>query len=396
MLIKAYDFGGSAIREMDILKGGSKVRKTLSKYKRLDINAPIRKDIEVLHDDFIIEKAPWKPIEGQRFAKAGAFSMHKGAIEGTDNQALKSRQDGTYVNAAYMVATDILKSKTNQEVIKGATGPYIQYNEDDAKLGVCIPAGEYYSPVGADSIKDGLAGSYVVHFPVLNKTVKFKIHRKDITVSAEGVVALYIFFKTKYADAIKTSNIITLDAGYRSLDVTVLKNFAPEGGSSRSFAMGGITLEALVASEFERASLFCSTEDAVMAIETGFINKGQSKLPVGGYVQTAKRILARRIHDSAIMVLNTTGMFKQNINYLAPIGRCFEVVGKEGDSHYTGDLMAYVKEIWSEEVGVLKVHNLEEANVQGLSEGLKKKYGGLLEAVAAANTEEMVNEEHGA
>lgn len=405
MNILVYDFGGSNNREMNVLSTNDKVRKVSSKFKRLaDISDkhPVRHDIEKPTDDFVIEKSPFPLLNGRRFAKPGAFSMHKGALESTDNQELKSKQEGTYVNAAYMIATRILNTVHEPvKVVEVPNAPNIKEYTDDVKLGVCIPAGEYYSPVGAESIKDGLAGEYSVLFPVLNKRVKFQIYKKEITVSAEGVVALYLFFNNTLGNILRKANAVVIDAGYRSSDITYVSKFSPEGGSSRSFPMGGITLESLVASELERAGNFCSPEDAVEAIETGYIPDGIGKKAVGQFVQEAKKILARRLYDSSIQVLNTTGVVKRNVQYIVPVGRCFEVVGKKGEDFYTGDLAEYIKDIWGDGIELMVPENLEEANIKGMKAALQKKYAQVIAEVAAAQSadnliKENEDEEYGA
>jgi hypothetical protein len=380
---KAGDFGRSRYR----VYNGETVDKFGSKYLEIDVNAKVSEDGLNKDGDFIIEMAPWGNIQGRRFTKGDMMRFHKGVTQQADNQEAKSRQDATFVNIIHMLTVDMNKAVA-------------EASEDEGiELGVCIPAGEYFSENGIDEMKDNLAGPYRIKFPALDTELCFNIDRESIRVAGEGVIALATLMNNPEKWEIVTSGLgAIIDAGFGSLDITLLENGRPVGNGARSFPIGGITLESKLESELEGNNIFVSHTNVQTAIVSGSVSQGKKSLPVGEYVRNVKHEVAKMFLDSLKKVLIDAGRGEGEIQYFFKLGRCFkdnrkdilgekvytelevdEIIDLESNENYTGSISDYMVEDWKYEIDVLEPElpegfdSMEDANAYGLGMGMFRK-----------------------
>lgn len=223
--------------------------------------------------DFVIKKCPCEVLVDRRFVRGEAMNQFNGDVMKCDNTSQKVLQEITYINILYALAVDCVKRGLNDE---------------DFRIGVCIPAAEYYDDVNrrADEVKDNLAGMTAIYFPMLDQTIRFNIERKNILVTAEGVVAA-MRFKTDRSFVLK--NTVVVDVGYRSTDITVLQKFQPVGASAASRPIGGVNLEAYIVSQLERDNIFVQSSEVQTSLTNNYcIDKTTGDLVnITKYVQMA-------------------------------------------------------------------------------------------------------------
>lgn len=347
-----FDLGRSHNRLMDMQ------RKIViiddAKYKELDVNETVRKDIKDKYTDFIINGSAMNSLVGRRFVKGIGMSSVKGITTQADNQDLKVNQEDSFINFAYMTARYIL------EVVKAESTDLA--NCLDVEIGVCIPTAEYYSDQ-YKIMKEHLAGLYNIKFPVADKTVYFRVDIQDILVSPEGPVAmepLRLYGPEEDADLIDEATGLIIDIGYGSADNTLVVAGEPQGDVARSFAYGGVTLRSAVASVLEREGFSATESNKTMAISRGEVLRGEERKPVGKFVQKCKERLARKAVDSAKDVVNEDFRQMDDISYIFTAGRNFAVNSKEDETRYVGSLADMIKDNWGRDVKVFTPYYRDE------------------------------------
>lgn len=351
----ALDLGGSGVR---VKHGEDGVNFLVSQHTEIKPEARV---FETIHDklsDFLIKDAPYQPIVGRRYARGEAQEFHSGIKAQVDNQSLKVDQDSTYVNAAHGLASHVYN------LIKdGHEGPI------ELTVGVAIPTSEFYSDA-TDRVKERLTGKYTIEFKILGKQVEFTV--TNSYVFPEGVVALLMMAASKHGSLLKSKTGIIIDGGRRSTDVTVVREMKVNARSARSLALGGITLEANVAAELEKAGYMPSPYGITKAIAEGVISEGSNEVQVGKYVETAKSYLATDINEKLRNVYASAGISVNELNYVVYIGRCFDTAGEVGEGNFTGDLGNMVIDAMGIDIVRIDVDNLETANVDAVFSALQR------------------------
>ncbi|MDR1523222.1 MAG: ParM/StbA family protein [Endomicrobium sp.] len=337
-MLRALDVGGSQTR---IAKAQDNIRIFDSVSFEIDINLPAKTYDEDFLNDFIIKAAPRRDLINTRYVKGAVGDLYQGKLIVIDNQSPKTEQKPTYVNAIYAICRELIaEDLTNVDV----------------KIGICIPVAEFFSAqVAYDAtIRANLAGSYVINFPLLGRDVVFNIKAADIFVFPEGVIAAYAFLKDRqFTNGIS----LIIDAGYRSTDITILRNFKPLGKGARSLPIGGINLEAFVIGELERSGLNITREEAKEAFVEERIRNGSNYYDVKRYVSNAKIQFASELKNGIIDTLSYNGVALRAINNVLYVGRPFS--GEGNDSIKTMLSLALGSSIREFEVSNLATANVE-------------------------------------
>lgn len=271
MRVRAIDAGGSVTR---VARTKKEIFKVSSPCMEIAPSAPAKAHIiENKSLDFMFKKSPCEGLVGRRFVKAEAMNQYTGDVLVCDNQEVKVLQEVTYINILYSIAADCIRRGLNDQTFR---------------IGICIPAAEYYDDVNdrVSDIKDGLAGDTAIYFPMLDKTVRFSVAKSDIAVTPEGVVAA---FKYKGDRRFVLNTSVVVDVGYRSTDITIMVKFRPVGASAASRPIGGINLESAIQSQLERDNIFVSTDVVQAALTTNYILDGDDTLiDVSSYLEMAR------------------------------------------------------------------------------------------------------------
>lgn len=272
MKIRGIDAGGSVTR---IARTDTDIFQNQSMCMEIPVDAPTKGHIidnKVL--DFVFKKSPCETLVDRRFVKQDAMNQYSGDIIVCNNQEVKVLQEVTYVNILASIAVDCIRRGLNDE---------------EFKVGICIPAAEYYDDINdrIGTMKDNLAGSTAIYFPMLDKTIRFTIARENIGIVAEGVVAAYKFKSDKN---FVLKNSVIVDVGYRSSDITILIGFKPVGASAASRPIGGVNLEANIQSKLERDNIFVSTQAVQKALCTTYAiaQNGEDLIDITEYIKQAK------------------------------------------------------------------------------------------------------------
>lgn len=302
MRVRGVDAGGSVTR---IARAKNDIYRLSSPCMEIEPSVPAKAHIiENKALDFMFKKSPCQTLVGRRFVKAEAMNQYNGDVLVCDNQEVKVLQEITYINILYAIAADCVRRGLNDQ---------------NFKIGICIPAAEYYDDQNnrVDDIKEGLAGDTAIYFPMSDKTIRFSIAKKDISVAAEGVVAA---FKYRGDRSFVLKNSVIVDVGYRSTDITIMLQFKPVGASAASRPIGGINLEAAIQSQLERDNIFVSTDVIQKSLSTTYVIDADGELvDVTSYVEAARESGAEDYIDKAVELANldaqvfTTDQMKQAV-----------------------------------------------------------------------------------
>lgn len=293
MRVRGVDAGGSQTR---VAKNKKEIVFVKSPCMEIFVDAPTKGHIIKNPTlDFIIKKSPCSSIVGRRFVREEAFNQYTGDVLVCDNTEVKVLQEITYINILYGLAVDCIN--------RG-------YNDEHFYIGLCIPAAEYYDDKNdrINEVKENLAGDTYIYFPIMDKTIRFHIDKKDIGVVAEGVVAA---FRYQADRNFVYKNTIIFDVGYRSTDITIMLNFDPVGAGAASRPIGGINLEANIQSRLERDNIFVSTDVIQKALTTIYvIDKPTYELvDVTDYVTMAKDDEVSDYLDRAVELAKLDSIF---------------------------------------------------------------------------------------
>jgi hypothetical protein len=348
-----------------------------SSYKVITGNDTVRKDIDVRTDHFTIKKCPRLSLSGQTFVKPGAYSLFSGRTVEASNSSDKADQDSTYLNTAFGIAESIVMNRLD------ANHPI--------QLGLCVPAREFYSP-DFEVFKERLAGDYIINFPVLSREVSFSIKQGRVNILAEGVAALYTMLSTNMRDRVLNSNIMIVDGGYGSLDLTPVKKMVPQGHASGSFKEhAGTVFESMIASALEREKFSTSSEAVTNAIELGQVEDSGSFVPVGYLVKSVKEEYAGMVVSSMEKTAAKAEMSVKDFSYLFPVGRSFITGGVENTETYTGDLADMIMNLWPERINRLDLPDIEIPNLAKTLNKTHNRVDGRENRVEMLNKFEVAN-----
>lgn len=327
---EALDLGRSGIR---MLGKEDKIYRVFgSDFIEIDMETETRFDGDV-YDDFIILEAPKESIKNKRYVKGDSMNFYHAVTKRADNTQYKTNQDNNYINFAYAIATNILKKGFSTATT-------------EIRCGLCIPSSEYFSESGR-KMKELLTGTYRLKFPMLNdKVVIFKVEGDKLGIMPEGVVALVPLMKTKSKAKVASNVVVVVDVGYGSTDITVAVKGKPSGNSSRSFNIGGITIEANVARLLEEKGYGASRGNVISAIKYGWIKQGLVYVDISDCVVKAKEMFAEMLVDKVKEVLTASGMSPNEVGYFYFVGRSFLPSKYTGDKYDTKDLRELTLAAW--------------------------------------------------
>lgn len=327
---EALDLGRSGIRMLG--KKDNIYRVFESDFIEIDMETETRYDGNI-YDDFIILEAPKESIKNKRYVKGSSMDFYHAVSKRADNTELKIAQDNSYINFAYAIATNILKKGFSTATT-------------EIRCGLCIPSSEYFSENGK-KMKGQLTGTYKIKFPMLgDKIVIFKIEGDKLAIMPEGVIALVPLMKTKNKAKVQSNVVVVLDVGHGSTDVTIAVNGKPSGNSSRSFSIGGVTIQANVSRLLEEKGYGASKGNVVSAIKYGWIKQGLVYVDVSDCVVKAKQMFAEVLVDKVKEVLTASGMLPNEVGYFYFVGRSFLPSKYVGDKYDTKDLKELTLEAW--------------------------------------------------
>ena len=341
-----FDIGRSGLRTYD-----GKLRFTVADpaYKKIPADSFIRHDIKDPYTDFKILMCPKEELKGVRIVKGQAMSLFNATIEQADNGGQKSEQEETFVNFIYATMMELVERL------------HTDVEDPEIKYGLCIPVSEAYSSK-SDELKDALDGRYMVNIPILKKSISWSVHSDNINILPEGPAAMIpLFDNDEYAELIENEMGIIIDAGYGSVDDTLIKDGETQGATATSDGFGGMTFENNVMSLLDRKSYPASKGNVKTAITKGFVKKGTVNDPVGIIVKECKEKYADKLKSDVLSLISTEFVRQAELSWFYPIGRSFTKSTGE-DAFNTGDLSKIFSDKWGYEIRELEKPELPEGS----------------------------------
>lgn len=386
---RGIDAGGSTVR---VARTPSNILTIPAGCAEIALNSPSKEHI-LTNDkdkDFIIKSCGMPAIVGRRFVRGVAMNQYHGKPMVCDNTTIKVKQDITYINILYGIAKECLSAGLNDERFK---------------IAVCIPAAEYYDDKNdrVKELKENLAGEIEIYFPMLDESIRFDLDVDNVLVAAEGVVAARKYRTNR--DFVK-KNVVIVDCGYRSTDITILLNFSPVGASAASRPIGGINLEATVLAHLERDNILVdekavqsalsetyllrdgkllditeyldgnrgdlegvvmllaeddivvTTHDVKEAMRKYYITNKGVVTDITEYVTAAKEVFAEQVYKGIVSVVNSKMMYMSDLSGVLCVGRPFN-----GDPEDENNLINILSRKFTEGIQMYTVPDSGTANV---------------------------------
>ncbi len=294
--------------------------------------------------------------EHYRMLKGEAMAYSRNVIMTCDNNVFKSDFIGTYLNTLYGIARTALDS--------GIT------SVSNVVVGICLPPAEALTGVRTRFI-ESLCGNSEVIFPLTGRRVNISLEKESIRVFPEGTVSMFAIQDPVIKRRILTSTVLICDIGYRSTDLTVLRNGAPYRGAYDSVMIGGINIEASLKSQLESQSRFFSTEDLRDILISGVSRDGSGELALGAVVRDIKRGFVPRVVNDITRVLNSAGLNLSTVHHFVPIGRPFSQTGMKDSPSDGGCLINMLSDALK--IPAIPIEDSRYSNVRGVSNLVEAK-----------------------
>lgn len=316
-------------------------------------------NLEIVLTDETVGKTD-KIFETIRIVKGGLFEDLRLPVARTTSNVGKGLQETTFVNAianigirAYILAH---KNKIAAECV-------------EPRITLALPQEDITSAKRQEEAKKKLAGRYIFSLPRCNYTVKIVIKENEILLIDEAQAAMgYWRFSTK-ADMAKYQGVMMIDAGGRSVDLSIMLKGRVLAKGSATCKFGGQKFIDLVINAYVNGSgNDMPTRDMVLdALDTGLLQDGNANIDITEYIETAKKEIAANIGNDISGLLDVNELRMNQLNLVLCAGRLMRDSKNATSSvpPLTNYIDAYVKGISpNTEVGVI---DEEFALVRGLS-----------------------------
>lgn len=338
MLKLGIDLGGSETRvaasQTEITCISSQVHEVL------DTSVMVKDFIEDRINDITIIHAPYARLKGRRFVKGSLANFYSTRSLYLDNDQFKVKQEVTYINLIHGITMHLIETRQNNQEIA---------------LCCCIPASEYFETKNAldTEFKQAIAGDYEIHINGLGTAVKFKILPSRVLVSPEGVAALTPFLFV--SEDFRKADILIVDAGYNTTDITPIIGGKPHGMGSRSYRIGGSNLIAMVSAALGREGIEVSDLAIQESMSSGLLEVSGGNIPIKGYRDTAYSVFIPKLVRSIRQVLQASMLTIDEFSYILFVG------GPLTDTEKQDEILNSL----GAELTVIDLTDPREANVKG-------------------------------
>lgn len=272
------------------------------------------------------------------FATENGYYMYSGVGVGFNSQTKKSDSTAWYQKCIIAIAKDAMGALLREE--ENNSGKKID-NEYEYVLVPLIPLYEHSGSTDfITKLKNRLAGSYEVEFPVLgeNKSVKFTLTTDKMGVLPEGAVVI-----TSMRNEISPEDYtIVIDMGNGTTDRAMFKGTKLVGSAITPSTFAGGTLLKLIGAEIQKTGIPTNTDLEIQALVEYKLNIKKRNIEIGSGVDNAKRIFINSyIKDEILTLIELSGIQSANVTRVIAIGG---VLGSENPVTKERDLLNLIME----------------------------------------------------
>lgn len=292
------------------------------------------------------------------------------AARNINNQHDKAEDIGVFIN--------ILTTLANEGYLMGVKNL-------KQRIGILLPPKERYSSTeNLQLIKNRLAGTYTIKMPRFNYECQIIISDTDIHLEAEGETA-FMYFTSIGTDAaknfeeLKEQLVVINDLGSSTFNLSLIDSLRIKSGASHTAKFGGENLISQLYLILSRSlKIPVSFDQARTAVETGFVQSGSKKIPVGKELTRAKMELAEKLYKEYITFLQIANIHATTVHTNLFIGRGMLSTGKvidgEPNDEYSPSIGQILHEMYinlSEDTNGKIVPSPGLANLLGLATIMK-------------------------
>ena len=171
---------------------------------------------------------------------------------------------------------------------------------EDIELFLALPPIECKK--AKDVVKEKIVGEYIVKIPKFNGGMEVKVNIKDVTCCEESFMAILSYFfdmegkQREYARKYLTGNILSLDIGASTTDLSIVKNGRYLDMSGQTYKIGGnIARDFLIDSVRAEYGFDLPIHDAEIVMAEGRLQMGNTFVDVSKLVEEAKMHYAKSV-----------------------------------------------------------------------------------------------------
>lgn len=274
-------------------------------------------NLEIKMQD-ITDNKEFKVFEDLTIVKGGLVEDLRLPVAKTSSNTGKGYQDTTFINTianiairAYMMAVN--GSMLSKSVVVEPT--------------LALPQEDIISSKRQDEIKTKLAGLYHVEFPRLKYALEIAIDYDKILLFDEAQAALGYWKIDNKIDTSKYTGVLIIDAGGRSVDLSLMLKGRVISKGSYTCKFGGQKFVDIIIDKYiNETGRDMPTRDMVLdALDTGLLQSGNSEIDITRFIDSAKEEIVKSIMSDIDMLLDTNDIRMAQLNLVVCTGRLMGV-----------------------------------------------------------------------
>lgn len=297
-------------------------------------------NIEIVMEDVTIGK-DIKVFDKLTIVKGGLLEDLRQPVLKTSSNIGKGLQDTTYVNTIANIALRLY-------MMANTIGAYSQGYV--VNLTLALPNEDVASAKRQEEVKSRMAGDYMVSLPRCNFSVSLKIYKESILLVDEAQAALGSWRMQNKNDKTQYDNVMIIDAGGRSVDLSIMFKGRLLVRGSLTGKFGGQKFIDLITEKYvnETGENMPSRDMVQEALDTGLLQDGNSTIDITEFISKAKEEIAASIANDMSSLLDANDLRLNQLNLVLCAGRLMgETIQLEGNvvDSLAVNIEKYVKKV---------------------------------------------------
>ena len=276
-------------------------------------------NLEIRMTDITDDKVD-KVFEDITIVKGGLFEDLRLPAAKTSSNIGKGNQDTTYINAIANLAIRIYTMSVSRDI-----NPVCVLVE----LSMALPQEDIISAKRQEEIKEKLHGYYKVSLPRMDFNVEIAISDETIFLFDEAQAALGYWKVSNKVDTSKYNGVLIIDAGGRSVDLSLMLKGRVISKGSYTGKFGGQKFVDLIIDKYinDTGNDMPSKDMIYNALDTGMLQDGNSLIDITKYIGSAKEEITKSIMSDIDSLLDMNEVRMNQLNLVVCAGRLM------GESH---------------------------------------------------------------
>lgn len=262
----------------------------------------------------ITDNKEFKVFDSLTIVKGGLLEDLRLPIAKTSSNTGKGYQDTTYINTIANIAIRAYMMAVNGSMMSKCMV---------AELSLALPQEDVISSKRQDEIKSRMNGLYSVEFPRLNYKIEIAIDYDKIFLFDEAQAALGYWKVYNKVDTSQYSGVLIIDAGGRSVDLSLMLKGRVISKGSHTCKFGGQKFIDIIIDKYvnETGNDMPTREMVLDSLDTGLLQNGNSDIDITRFIDSAKEEIVKSIMSDIGMLLDVNDVRMSQLNLVVCAGR---------------------------------------------------------------------------